>query len=69
MTAIIGAALQVAAYILGYFLEKNNASKEIQKEFYEWLKRAAKDTSSSRLLEAADKMLKELDENPWQETK
>lgn len=69
MTAIIGAALQIAAMLLGYFLDKNNASKEIQKQFYEWLKLAAKDVKSSRLLEMGDSALKELQTNEWKETK
>lgn len=49
-------------------LEKMGASKEAKERFYEFIKQAANDTKSTKLMEIGRKQRKWLDEHPWPET-
>ena len=62
------AILPIAVKIIGWWLDKSNASAEQKRLFFEWVKRAGQDFSSSKLLELSDAQLKWLKDNEWKET-
>lgn len=68
MQLLIG-LLPVAVKILAWFLDRSAASAEQKKAFFEWVKKAGQDFSSSKLLEYGDAQLKFLNEHPWEESK
>lgn len=67
MMSIIGAVLPLAVEVFLYFIRKSNLSDEAKKTFFEFAKKAGSDMGSVRLMEAGDKQLKWLAENPWKE--
>ena len=59
--------IQVALQILSWILDKAGASAEAKKQFFEFVKLAANDLSSVRLMEWGDKQLEEIKNTPWLE--
>lgn len=69
MTAIIAAIIPVAIQLLGWFLDKSKADKETKEAFLQWVKLAAKDIGSVKLMQYADTQLQWFKDNPqWKES-
>jgi hypothetical protein len=64
-----GTIITVGLQVLGWFIARSNASEETKKQYFEFVKRAGTDFSSTRLTEYGDKQLQWLKDNPWVETK
>ncbi len=61
--------LQLAVPIMGWVLGKVGASDATKRAFFEWVKKAADDLGSVRLMKYADEQLKWFSEHPFEETK
>jgi hypothetical protein len=68
MASIIGiitALLPVALQILGWFIQRAKVSEEAKEAFFSFVKKAAKDIGSVKLMEYGDRQLEWLKQNPW----
>ena len=63
-TAILTVGLQV----LSWFLKKSEASDEIKKNFFEFIKLAGADIGSAKLMKYGDEQIEWLKNNPWKES-
>jgi hypothetical protein len=64
-TEILLLVLKVVAWIIDLL----NASEEAKKKFIEFVKQAAQDTNSAKLMKYHDRQLQWLKDNPWDEKK
>ena len=63
--SIITAMLPIVLQIIGYFLTQSKISQEAKEAFFEFIKKAAKDIGSVKLMEYGDRQLEWLKKNPW----
>jgi hypothetical protein len=65
MIAIITAALPIVLQIIGWFITRAQVSQEAKEVFFDFVKKAARDTGSVKLMEYGDKQLDWMKNNPW----
>ncbi len=63
--SIISALLPVLLQIIGYFITQSKLSQEAKEQFFSFVKKAAKDIGSVKLMEYGDRQLEWLAKNPW----
>jgi len=57
--------ITVVLQIVGFILERINASKETKQKFFEFVKEASNDVTSTKLAEWGEQQLKEIHEAKW----
>ena len=65
MISLIIALLPVIFQIIGWLLDRAKISQEAKEAFFEFVKKAAKDIGSVKLMEYGDRQLEWLKKNPW----
>lgn len=63
--SIITALIPVVLQIIGYFINQSKLSAEAKEAFYAFVRKAAKDIGSVKLMEYGDRQLEWLKKNPW----
>ena len=62
---IIGGLLPIILEIVGWFIKQAKISDEAKEAFFQFVKKAAKDIGSVKLMEYGDRQLEWLKKNPW----